>query len=229
MNHARVNKVKSEVSIVKVVAINGSARKNANTAMLLNKALEGAYSVQAEVELVHLVDLNYKGCVSCFACHHKGTKLSGSCALKDELTPILEKVMQCDVLILGSPIYLGDITSMMRAFLERLVFMNHTYDNPSFSNFNGSISCAFIYTMGVSKCMAEREYGKVFEINTNLLKRFNGRVEQLVVTDTYQFDDYSKYPTSMIDLEQKAKSKDKQFPLDCEKAFNIGKKLGGSK
>ncbi|XWX63056.1 flavodoxin family protein [Desulfitobacterium sp. AusDCA] len=48
---------------MKVIAINGSPRKNKNTATLLNKALEGA-----ETELIHLYDLNYKGCVSCFAC-----------------------------------------------------------------------------------------------------------------------------------------------------------------
>lgn len=209
----------------KVVAINGSSRKNSNTATLLNKALEGAASIGAENELIHLIDLSYKGCVSCFACHRKGTMFKGACALKDELTPILEKAMNSDVLLLGSPIYLGDVTSMMRGFLERFVFMNHTYDHPSLSTFSGSISGAFIYTMGVPDAMAEQAYGRVFETNTNLLKRFNGKVEQLIVTDTYQFNDYSNYETSMVDLEQKMQSKDKRFPIDCEKAFTIGMEL----
>lgn len=212
----------------KVMAINGSARKNSNTATLLKRALEGAASTRAEIELVHLIDLNYKGCVSCFACHRKGTALCGTCALKDELTPVLEKAMNSDILILGSPIYLGDVTSIMRGFLERIVFMNHTYDNPSLSTFSGSKPGAFIYTMGMPDPMAEHKYSKVFETNTNLLRRFNGRVEQLVVTDTYQFDDYSKYATSMIDLEQKIRSKDKQFPIACEKAFTMGKELARS-
>lgn len=209
----------------KVIAINASPRKNSNTATLLNKALDGAATNGANIELVHLIDLNYKGCVSCFACHRKETKCKGSCALNDELTPILKKVMDSDVLILGSPIYLGDVTSMMRGFLERLIFMNHTYDHSSLSTFSGSICGAFIYNMGVTKPVAEREYDKLFETNTNLLKRLHGKVEQLVVSDTYQFEDYSKYGTSIIDLEQKMKSKKKQFPLDCEKAFKIGKKL----
>lgn len=211
----------------KVFAINGSARKNANTATLLNKALEGAASAGAEVELVHLIDLHYRGCISCFACHRKGAKLKGACAMRDELTPVLEKAMNSDVLLLGSPIYLGDVTSLMRGFLERFVFMNHTYDHPSLSTFSGSISAAFFYTMGVPDALAEKAYGKVFETNTNLLKRFHGRVEQLLATDTYQFADYSKYGTSTIDLAQKEQVREKQFPIICERAYALGRELAG--
>ena len=57
---------------MKVIAFNGSPRKNWNTAMLLEKALEGAKSEGAETELIHLYDLNYNGCISCFACKTKG-------------------------------------------------------------------------------------------------------------------------------------------------------------
>jgi len=53
------------------IAMNGSPRKKWNTATLLEKALEGAASQGAETELVHLYDLNYKGCISCFACKLK--------------------------------------------------------------------------------------------------------------------------------------------------------------
>lgn len=61
---------------MKVIAINGSPRKN--TATLLAKALEGASSCGAETELIHLYDHNYKGCVSCFACKLKdGMRLKG--------------------------------------------------------------------------------------------------------------------------------------------------------
>ena len=50
-----------------VLAINGSPRKNWNTATLLNKALEGAAAQGVQTELIHLYDLNFKGCISCFA------------------------------------------------------------------------------------------------------------------------------------------------------------------
>jgi len=61
---------------------------------LLEKALKGAASQGAETELIQLYDLNFKGCMSCFACKTKGGKSYGKCAIKDDLAPILKKVEQ---------------------------------------------------------------------------------------------------------------------------------------
>ena len=86
-----------------VLAFNGSPRKKWNTAILLNKALEGAASKGAVTEMTHLYDLNFKGCISCFACKLKGGTSYGRCGVKDELTPILAKIEEADAIILGSP------------------------------------------------------------------------------------------------------------------------------
>ncbi|MCI9643581.1 MAG: flavodoxin family protein [Oscillibacter sp.] len=94
---------------MKAIAINGSPRKDWNTATLLKKSLEGAAFVGAETELIHLYDLSFKGCYSCFACKRKGSKLNGCCIINDGLTEIWKRTISCDVLILGSPIYLGSI------------------------------------------------------------------------------------------------------------------------
>jgi hypothetical protein len=81
-----LNSEAMEVYRMKVIAFNGSPRKDWNTAALLGKALEGAASQGAETELFHLYDLNYKGCVSCFACKTRNGKSYGRCAVKDDLT-----------------------------------------------------------------------------------------------------------------------------------------------
>ena len=210
----------------KVIAINGSPRKNANTATLLKKALDGAASTGAETELIHLVDLQYKGCISCFACKLKGTKYIRSCAMRDDLTPILEKAMNSDAIILGSPIYLGDVTALMRAFIERFGFMNVSYSNKKSNNFTGKINTAFIYTMNVPKPMSAL-FTYTYVFNTGILKKLNGTVKQLVSIDTWQFDDYSKYEASNFDVEKKKKAKETLFPKDCEKAYRIGVQLSG--
>jgi hypothetical protein len=80
----------------KVIILNGSPRKNFNTAQLLKEAQKGAESVGAEVEYVDLVDLNFKGCMSCFACKRKGVDLGGLCAIKDDLRPVLERIVNAD-------------------------------------------------------------------------------------------------------------------------------------
>lgn len=104
---------------MKVIAINGSPRKKWNTAQLLQQALKGAESVGAETEFINLYDLNYRGCISCFGCKRKEA-VPCKCFMKDDLTPVLEKVHSADALLLGSPIYFGDVTGQMRCFLERL-------------------------------------------------------------------------------------------------------------
>lgn len=76
---------------MKALFVNGSPRKNWNTHKMLESAMEGAREAGAEVDLVHLYDVVFKGCVSCFACKVKGSRTNGLCAFRDPLTPTLEK------------------------------------------------------------------------------------------------------------------------------------------
>lgn len=91
-----------------------------NTATLLEHTLSGARANGADTDLVHLYDRVYKGCISCFACKKIGGKSYGQCAVKDNLTPILNRAIEADVLILGSPIYFFTETGERRSFMERL-------------------------------------------------------------------------------------------------------------
>jgi multimeric flavodoxin WrbA len=207
----------------KVIAINGSPRKKWNTAALLNKALEGAASQGAETELIHLYDLNYKGCISCFACKLKNGKSYGKCACKDGLTPVLEQIGQADALLLGAPIYLGTMTGEMQSFLERLIFPYLVYDENYSTLFPKKIPTGFIYTMGVNETMMKSMgYESHFKIVETALARTFGAAESLVVTDTYQFDDYDKYVATKFNVEEKSRRRQDEFPQDCEKAFKMG-------
>jgi multimeric flavodoxin WrbA len=208
---------------MKVVAINGSPRKKWNTATLLNKALEGAISQGAETEITHLYDLNFKGCISCFACKTRGGKSYGKCATKDELTPALEIIEESDAIILGSPIYLGAVTGEMRSFMERLIFPYLTYDDTP-TLFPKKINTGFIYTMGITDDQLKERayYDHHFNLNEMLLKIIFGASESLLSTDTYQFDDYSKVVATIFDPEKKAKRRKEVFPKDCEKAYEMG-------
>lgn len=208
---------------MKILAINGSPRKNKNTAALLNKALEGAASQGAETELINLYDLNYKGCISCFACKIKNGESYGKCALKDDLSPILEKAANADAIILGSPIYFASITGAMRSFLERFMFQYLVYDTAYSSLFRKKVSTGFIYTMNVNNDrMKDSGYDELFKYLEMVMKRLFGSSESLIVNDTYQFDDYSKYVATLFDEKKKAKVREEQFPKDLQEAFNMG-------
>lgn len=211
---------------MKVMAFNGSPRKKWNTATLLANALKGAASQGAETELIHLYDLKFKGCISCFECKTRGGKSYGRCAVQDGLKPILEKVESADALILGSPIYFGTVSGEMRSFMERLLFPYFTYTEPPQSLFPRKIPTAFIYTMGVTEeLMKELGYRQHFDKNTLYLQVVFGTSESFCSFDTYQFEDYSKVVADRFDAVHKAKRHQEIFPQDCQKAFGMGARL----
>lgn len=211
---------------MKILAFNGSPRKEWNTATLLKKSLEGAASCGADVELVHLYDLSYKGCTSCFACKLKGGKSYGHCAMSDGLTPFLNKVEQADAIILGSPVYLSEVTGEMRSFLERLIFPYFTYTNPPMSLFGRRIPTGFIYTFGATEdVLREKGILSHLAIVENFLSLLFGPTLILRTYDNYQFDDYSKYVSSRFDPVMKAKRQKEVFPADCARAFSLGQRI----
>jgi multimeric flavodoxin WrbA len=211
---------------MKVLAINGSPRKTWNTATLLKKALKGAASQGAETELIHLYDLKFTGCTSCFACKTKGGKSYGRCAVKDGLAPVLKEVEAADALILGSPIYFGNVSGEMRSFLERLLFPYFTYTDPPQSLFPKKIPTAFIYTMNVpEEMMREWGYDQVFGQLQWLLQMVFGASEFLYCCDTLQFKDYSKVVADRFDPEKKARRRQEIFPQECDQAMALGAKL----
>jgi multimeric flavodoxin WrbA len=210
-----------------VIAINGSPRKKWNTAMLLEKALEGAASRGADTELVHLYDLDYQGCTSCFACKLKGGKSYGRCAICDGLTPVLDRIRDADALILGSPIYFGTVTGEMKSFMERLLFPYLRYTSPPSTLFDRKIRTAFIYTMNVSEeQMKAVQYPVHIGLNENILARTFGHAESLCSFETLQFEDYSKVVFSYTDPAARIARRKAVFPKDLEKAFALGARLG---
>lgn len=211
---------------MKILAFNGSPRKEWNTAILLQKALEGAAARGADTELVHLYDLKYQGCISCFACKKKGGESYGRCVVADVLKPVFRQVETADAILFGSPVYLGGPTGAMQGFLERLVFPYLTYTDPPGSLFPKKIPAGFIYTMGLTEEGAEQfGYARHFTNVERLVGRIFGSCETLLSFDTYQFDDYSKFVAPRFDPTKKLQRRQEVFPEDCRKAFELGARL----
>ena len=207
-----------------IIGINGSPRKKWNTATLLTNALLGTASKGADTELVHLYDLDYKGCISCFACKTIDSQYNGRCAVKDGLSPLLKKIEdEADAIILGSPVYFGTMTGEMRSFIERLLFAPLVYTQPPRSAFPRKIRTGIIYTMNVTEeNSAERGYGVMFNSTEATFRMILGAAETFSCYDTYQFPDYSKVVMEYADPVKKAERREKVFPDDCRKAFEFG-------
>ncbi|MGD8352924.1 MAG: flavodoxin family protein [Pseudomonadota bacterium] len=214
----------------KIIAVNGSPRRTWNTATLLQKVLEGAASQGADTKLIHLYELDYTGCISCFACKTKDGDSYGRCAVRDDLQTLFGEIEKADAVVLGSPIYFGAVTGQMRCFMERWMYPYLTYTDPQKSLFPGKIRTAFVYTMGVNddglvkRGMQDFYYGH-FDVNKSVLTRLFGNSTYMMAMDTLQFEDYSKVVADMFDPAEKARSRAERFPEDCEKAFALGAEL----
>lgn len=207
-----------------VIGINGSPRKHGNTATLVEHALAGATATGAHTEIIHLYDLDYKGCTSCFACKTPG-RISGRCAMEDGLALVLDKIRDADALVLGTPLYFGAATGEMRSFLERLLFPFLSWDDGT-SLFGRETPVGLIVTMGVTeRRMEEFGYGPHLARMEHFLKLIFGQCEAMYVTDTLHVDDYEQYRMKQFDAREKMQRHRDVFPVDCEKASRLGSRL----
>lgn len=131
---------------MKIVCLLGSPRRNGNSAAIATRFLEAAESLGALTQTFFLNELSYRGCQGCLACKTKLEK----CALKDDLTQVLEAVMEADVLVLATPVYYGDITSQLKGFIDRTYScLKPDYlTNPSPSRLAPGKGLLFITTQG---------------------------------------------------------------------------------
>ena len=212
----------------KIYAINGSPRRNRNTASLLDKVLEGAKSAATDVtaERIDLYSLKYTGCLSCFACKRKDGASYGKCAVKDDLYEVLQKLAEADAVVFGSPIYYRTITGQLHAFYERFFFPYMQYKVGYPNLVQRKIPTACIYTMNVMEDEMLRDgYRKNMELFELFLENYFQKPLILYAFNTYQFDDYDKYVCEVFSKEEKAAYREKHFPEDCRKAFAMGVQL----
>lgn len=201
----------------KIIAINGSPRSSWNTDTLVREAAAGAASAGAEVEIIDLYQLEkYTGCISCFGC--KTETHLGTCICRDGLTDVLEKIHSADGLILGSPVYLEDISAGLRALYERLVFpyISYKLDPPNYNS--RKIPVVFILTSGAP----EGCYDDLVKRYRENLEVFVGPTQTLVSADTLQVNNYDRYNWTMFNPDKKKERRDTVFPQERQAAFALG-------
>ena len=209
-----------------ILAICGAANKTRNTATMLKSAFDGAMSVPgATGEIVNLYDLNFKGCVGCHSCKLLDESKFARCAVRDGLTPVLEKAIAADVLLIGSPIYFSDVTGEVRSFLERYLFPGITYNKDRTPTYPKRPNVGWVFTMN-----APGEYYKDFFAGLVglMAHTVSGEAEYVMAYQTQQFEDYSQYAATMFDEAMIKERHIEQFPKDCEAAYEMGKRLARS-
>jgi len=107
---------------MKVVAFNGSPRKDGNTTILINQVFHELEKEGIETELVQLSGKEIHGCIACYKCFENRDQ---RCAVKDDIAnDCIEKMIKAEGIILGSPVYFADVTAEMKALIDRAGFVS---------------------------------------------------------------------------------------------------------
>lgn len=100
----------------KVLILSGSPRKSGNSDLLCDAFLKGAKEAGHDVEKIRVQEKNVGYCMACYACRN-----TGICAIQDDMADILQKMIDCDVLVLSSPVYFYSIDAQLKAVIDRSV------------------------------------------------------------------------------------------------------------
>jgi multimeric flavodoxin WrbA len=102
---------------MKVVAFNGSARKDGNTAILIKHVFQALENEGIETEMLQLAGKKINGCIACYRCFENKDK---HCSVKNDIVnECIDMMLEADGVILGSPTYVADVTSEIKALIDR--------------------------------------------------------------------------------------------------------------
>ena len=99
-----------------VLILSGSPRKNGNSDLLCDEFMKGAIEAGHQVEKIRVAEKNIGYCRACYGC-----KDTGVCVIKDDMAEVLQKMIDCDVLVLASPVYFYSIDAQLKALIDRTV------------------------------------------------------------------------------------------------------------
>ncbi|TCL56021.1 multimeric flavodoxin WrbA [Hydrogenispora ethanolica] len=101
---------------MKVMAFIGSPRRDGNTAKIVNAICKGAKESGHEVDVYNLSEMNHQGCIACDACQLEKVDF---CSMDDKLTKLFPQIVKADYLIVGTPIYMLQVSGVTKNFLDR--------------------------------------------------------------------------------------------------------------
>ena len=153
----------------KVVAFTGSPRKNGNTVTLVKEVIRGAEDAGAETTTFNLYDMNIKPCQGCLAC-----RKTGFCVVQDDFQNMFKHIIDADVVVFGSPIYLWQITAQMKLLWDRLCGLFDENHKPRYAAKN----LIMVYSQGNPNPQA---FQTSFQTHESMFKMFGLNVVNTIL------------------------------------------------
>ncbi|KKG16161.1 flavodoxin [Methanosarcina sp. 2.H.T.1A.6] len=142
---------------MKVLGLVGSPKVDGNTSRLVNAILEGAAEKGAETVVYNLASLDIKGCDACCRCQEHGC-----CVIDDDMQKLYREIQAADVLVLGSPVYMWQMTAQTKLLIDRMT----AFLRPDFSSRFDNKKLILVFTQGIQDRDAFKTY---FEYTAGLL------------------------------------------------------------
>lgn len=202
---------------MKTVVINADPKRKGVNAQLMKSAAEGAESVGSKVEYVDLYKLKLSGCRVCLICKRDGNDCK--CYWKDELSPLIERILGSDCLLIGVPIFFSNPSSHYMALLERLIFCIVSFKIGN--AFKGKVNIGLFYTVEYPLDYFEDSIRPHLKQSEDLLKMLNGNV----VIDSFSSITKTEYSNKSKEGIDKVKLKEKQLAIDLKTVFDIAADL----
>lgn len=140
--------------MVRVVAFIGSARKNGNVDTIVEEILKGVKENQGHVKKFYLNDMNIRGCQGCLYC-----RKVHDCAIKDDMQEVYEEIKKADYVIIGSPVYICQVSAQTKILLDRLYPLTEI-DKLSHTPRFGKKKLIMVYTQAAPFSFLFRKYFK---------------------------------------------------------------------
>ncbi len=183
----------------------------------MKRAAEGAESVGADVEYIDLYKFSISGCRVCLICKKQGNHCK--CYWRDELSPIIEKILNCDTLLIGVPIFFSSPSSHYMALLERLIFCIVSIEKGIV--FDGKVDVGLFYTVEYPLDTFEKDIRPHLKQSEDLLRVLNGQV----VIDAFSTITKTNKSDSSEEGIKSLNLKEKQLSKDLDKIFEISAEL----
>ena len=128
---------------MKIIGFIASPRKEGNTAWVVKKILEGAKEQGTETEVWYSSELDIKPCIGCLGCVQ-----SDQCVVNDDMQKLYHALKEADALVLGSPVYMGQMSAQAKTFTDRLFAQITPRFSPKFKEENAGKKLALVFTQG---------------------------------------------------------------------------------
>lgn len=179
---------------MKVVGFVGSPRTKGNTTTIVKEVLRGAHEAGAQTKIYNLNQLSIRGCQACYKCQTP----EGRCVQKDDMTLLYDEIYSADAIVIGTPVYMLQVTAQTKTFIDRLFALLYFKDNQpgNFRNKTRGKKAVTVYSQGQPDTSL---FVSSFDLNDSVLSFLGFKIQERVVAGGMMTEEAAKATLEVMD------------------------------